>query len=168
MRVRTILAASLLAGTTVALAADSPSLRPGRWEFTMQIDMPQEARGIPGMPFAKPMVDTACVLAEGSDLLAISVPVLAESEGCEMSDYKTTARELSYNAVCDDMTMSLKYVLHTPESVSGHSVSHGKDASQKLSMKFSGKRIGDTCTAKEIAEAKADLEELKAMLKEHG
>jgi hypothetical protein len=162
MRARTILAASCLVFTSAVLAADSPSIRPGRWEFTVQLDFGQ--RKVPeGMPFAEPMVDTSCVLPEASDLMALSSAAL-EGEGCKVSDYKSTAKEVSYNAVCEEVTMSLKWVLNSPDSVSGYSTSSGEDPSEKLTMKFAGKRIGDQCTAQETADAREELKELKAML----
>jgi hypothetical protein len=163
MRIRTILAIGVLACTSAALAADSLSLRPGRWQFTVKLDLPQEMPA--GMPFAEPMVQTSCVIPEANDLLTVSLPALAASDGCEVSDYTTTAREVSYEAVCEGVTMSMKWTLNSPDSISGHSVSHSKDPSEKLSMKFSGQRIGDQCTAQETAEAREELAELRAMLK---
>ncbi len=139
---------------SAALAADAPEIRPGRWEATLEMVFP--GGKLPaGMPFAEPMTSIDCITPE--DLAELKAPIaLPDGEGCKITDYKTSGKEIAYAAQCWDMSMEVQVTVHSPDSFSGVSRSHGKDPAQQMTMKFSGKRIGDACSAEELAESEEE------------
>lgn len=139
-----------LVAMSAVVAADALQIRPGRWQVTMALDFPEGKKPPAGMPFAEPMTDIACITA--ADLAKWGAPIPPpEGEGCKVSNFKATGREYSYSLHCEDMSMDLKATVHSPDSYSAFSKSHGKDPSQQLMFRFSGKRIGDACSAEELA-----------------
>lgn len=150
---RTTLLFSTLTLITIpaVLAADASMLRPGRWEVTLQLDFGDKK--IPeGMPFAAPMRDTSCLTKDQIEKHRALVP--PPDQSCKVSDYKNAGAEISYSVRCDDVAMQVKATIHSPEYFTGLTSTHGKDPTQNLVMKISGRRIGDKCTAEELADAK--------------
>lgn len=153
---KTLLAIGLISISTT-LVADLTQIRPGRWQVTMQMDFP--GGKLPeGMGLSEPTTSIACVTAE--DLAKWGSPVpLFEEQGCKVTNLSTAAREYSYTVRCEDAVFDLKTIVHSPDSYSTISRSHGQDPTQDLVMKISGKRVGEACSAKELAEQKQELEE---------
>jgi hypothetical protein len=149
MRIRYAFALIGILSMSAALAADW-LMRPGRWEITTQMDF--GGRQLPpGMPLTKPMTSIACMTAEDVKKATAAIP--PPGKRCKISDYKQNGTNISYTMSCEEMTMQYRATLHSPDYYSGTSTSYGKDSSQKMTMKFEGKRTGDKCSAKEIKEA---------------
>ena len=154
MRISTGIAVIVLAAASAAPAADT-LMRPGRWEITAQMDF--GGKQLPaGMPFTKPMTSIACITEE--EVKKAITPMPPPDKSCKMSDYQQNGMNVSYTMRCDEMTIEFTATLHSPDSYSGTSTSHGKDASQTMTMKFAGKRTGDTCSAKELAQDDEPIE----------
>ena len=144
----------LVVMSAAAVAADTLQIRPGRWEATMEMVFPG-GKPPAGMPFAEPMTSIDCITPE--DLAKLKAPIaLPEEEGCKVTNYKASGTQVAYAVQCTEMSMDVQMTVHSPDSFSGISRSHGKDPTQQMTMKFSGKRIGDVCSAKELAERDAE------------
>jgi Protein of unknown function (DUF3617) len=147
---RILVALVLAAAVSAVLAADALMLRPGRWEMTVQLDFGN--RKLPeGMPLAAPMKEVSCLTKENLAKHRALIP--PPDASCKISDYKSSGKEISYVVQCADMAMDFKAILESPDAFSAVSTSRGKDPNQALVMKMSGKRIGDVCSAQELAEA---------------
>ena len=126
--------------TASSAAAQSP-MRPGRWETTMQMDMPN-------MPVQMPLAKaTQCVTQEQIDSPGRGLPNGPGNKpnDCKVSDYKATGSTVTWNMACasQDMTGSgeLRFNGDTYEGVV-KVMAQGKE----MAMKFTGKRLGD-CTS---------------------
>ena len=153
MSLRLALALIGLATVAATWAAESLNIRPGRWEVAMQMDFGN--RKLPaGMPIDQSMKKIDCITRE--DLENFDGFLAPPDESCKVSNYRATGKEFSYLMKCDEMTMDFKATVHSPDSFSAVSTSHGKDPGQNMVMKFSARRVGESCTAKEAAEAAQD------------
>jgi hypothetical protein len=153
MPVRFVLALTCLGIVSFAWAAETFQIRPGRWEVVMQMDFGD--RKMPaGMVLDEPMKKIDCISKE--DLQDFNGFMPPPEDGCQVSNYRSTGKEISYLMKCGDMTMDFKATAHTPDSFSAVSKSHGKDPNQQMVMKLSARRIGDACTVEEAAEPIVD------------
>jgi len=132
--------ACLLAGASVI--AQNPQ-REGRWEVTMQMDMP-------GMPMKMPPTKhVQCVtqkdIDEGMNVPKGGPNPNAKNDACKVSDYKVAGNKVTWKMVCAP-----------PQSMTGDGeMTFSGDAydgiirmtSERgpMTMKLSGKRLGD-CT----------------------
>jgi hypothetical protein len=140
---------------SATLAADGPQVRPGRWQVTAEMQFPGAKAPPPGAPMSKPFTSIACLTAE--QLARWKSPLPPPDEpGCKMSDYKASGKEYSYTVRCEEMWMEFKATVHSPDSYSAITRSHGQDPGQQMTMKFTGERVGDACSAKELAEQEED------------
>jgi hypothetical protein len=73
-------------------------------------------------------------------------------ESCEVELYRIVGKEITYSMKCDDLILDFRTTMHSPESFSGVARSHGRDPGEKLVMRFSSRRTGAKCSAKEMAE----------------
>ena len=153
MRIRTAFAVIGLIAMPAALAADA-LVRAGRWEITAQMDF-QGRQLPPGMPGTKPMTSIACFTEEEIRKGNRPIPLPAD-DACKLSNYKANGKKISFTMNCEESTMMFDATIHSPESYSGTFASHGKDPSQKMTVKFTGKRAGDACSAAELAEDAED------------
>jgi hypothetical protein len=158
MRVRKQWAVVGVVAMSAALAGDALQIRPGRWQMTAQIDFPGGKKPPPGMPLAEPMTDIACITAEHLKKWKAPMPP-PDEPGCKVSNYRADGKEYSYTVKCDEMAMDFKATVHSPDSFTGISKSHGQDPNQQLTMKFTGKRVGEACSAKELAEQEEEDDE---------
>jgi hypothetical protein len=125
----------------VVTFAQSP-VRPGRWEVTMQMQMP-------GAPVQMPeMKTTQCVTPEDAKDPTRSLPNGPQGRGgpkndCKMEDYKTSGNTATWKMVCTSpqaMT-STGEMTFTDDSYNG---TMKIDAAQgQMTMKMAGKRLGD-------------------------
>jgi hypothetical protein len=156
MRVQTAIAFLAFTAATAALAADT-LIRAGRWEMTAEMDFGRQK--LPeGAPLSKPMVSIACITAEEASQgrTPLLKPELPEP-GCKISGYSQTGTSVRYTLVCEEMTSTFEATVHSPDRYSGKSTTVSKDdPSQKMIMKFSGRRTGDKCSASELAEDAED------------
>jgi len=147
MKTVSVIALAMLA--TVAVIAQS-GMRPGQWEMSMQMQMPN----MPNMPagFQMPVQKmTQCITAEQAKDPAGAVPRQtgrgrgAGKDDCKMSDHKTTGNTTTFTMACT-----------SPEKMTGTGeMTFGDDsftqtmkmvmAQGEVTMKTTGKRIGD-CT----------------------
>lgn len=131
------LALTLLASGLVALA--QVPMREGRWEISMQMQMPD-------MPVAMPPVKmTQCVTADDLKDPRQVVPRGSPEDAskCEVSNYKVVGNKVTWKVVCKG-----------PESITGDgemtSSGDAYEGRMKMSvgdevftMKINGKRVGD-------------------------
>jgi len=159
MCARIAFAVIALATASAALGADM-IMRPGRWEVTVQMDFSGKEVP-PGMPFAEPFTNIDCLTAEEAKVGLQEEMLQQVPENCTVSDLKASEKTLAYSARCKeegegDVTMKFQMILHSPESYSATSTSHTDDPSKPMTMKITGKRTGDACSAKELAEDAED------------
>jgi hypothetical protein len=113
-----------------AVVAQGP-MREGNWETTMQMEMPGMS-----MPAMK---STKCVTPAQLKDPVQSLPSAAP--GCTMSDYKADGSKVSWKMACKEMagTGEITFKGDTYEGLMNVTSPH------VMSMKMSGKRVGD-CT----------------------
>ena len=141
MSLRIVLTLAVAASLTGSLQAQGPR-RDGRWEVTVQMEMPGAPAAMP------PMNVTQCITPEEAKNPGSALPQGPGSsmpDGCKMMDMKTTGNKVSWALKCEG-----------PEAMSGTGEVVYGDASfeglmkmmrggQTMTMKYSGKRLGD-CT----------------------
>jgi hypothetical protein len=112
----------------VVVAAQGP-MREGRWENTMQMEMPGMS-----MPAMK---STQCVTKEQLQDPAKALP--SASPGCTMSDYKADGSKVTWKMSCKDMsgTGEITFKGDTYEGQMSVTSPH------EMVMKMSGKRVGE-------------------------
>ena len=144
MKTVSLIALAMLA--TAAVIAQS-GMRPGQWEITTQMQMPN----MPNLPAGIQMPSTKttqCITADQAKDPANTVPRQTGrgrggKDDCRMSDYKTTGSTISWSMACT-----------SPDKVTGTGeMTVGDDsytstikmvmAQGEMTMKMSGKRIGD-------------------------
>ena len=131
---------------TAAVIAQS-GMRPGQWEITSEMQMPNMPAGVQ-MPAQKPILQ--CITAEQAKDPANTLsnpPGRGRGAGsdCKMSDMKTTGKTTTFTMTCT-----------TPQKITGNvEMTFGDDTftqtmkmvmpQGEMTMKMTGKRIGD-CT----------------------
>jgi hypothetical protein len=111
-------AALLLVGSCISFSAVAfDSMKPGLWETTMNMDMPQ---GMPQMtpeqlarmkqmgielPFGHPITNQVCVTPEMAAKRNKYQPNMRPQDKCQMKDYQATSNSAKGTMVCngDDM-----------------------------------------------------------------
>jgi hypothetical protein len=142
MRPLSILCVALALAVTASLAtAQSSPMRPGRYEVTAQMEMPN-------MPVQMPaMKNTQCVTQQQIDGQTKGVPMGPQKNpnDCKVSDYKVSGNTVTWNMACTGQQ---------PMTGSGEMRFNGDSyegtmkmmmQGMEMSMKLSGKRLGD-CT----------------------
>jgi len=132
-----------LAVTTLASSATAQNnpMRPGRWEVTVQMEMP-------GMPMAMPaMKNTQCVTQQQIDSPNRGLPTGPNKNpnDCKISDYKVSGSTVSWAMACTGQTAmtgtgELRFTGDAYEGLMKMMMDQ-----QQMTMKMSGKRLGD-CT----------------------
>jgi hypothetical protein len=139
MRTITLVAIAMLVGTLVTFAQGP--VRAGRWETTVQMQMP-------GSPIQMPeMKSTRCVTPEDAKDPSKSLPTGPDGRGqksdCKMADYKTSGNTATWKMVCttpQPMT-STGEMTFTDDSYTG--TMKADMAQGQMTMKLAGKRLGD-------------------------
>jgi hypothetical protein len=143
---KTTLLAALAASIAVTVAIAQSPVRPGQWETSMQMEMA-------GSPIQMPaMRNTRCVTPEDAKDPSRSLPTGPEGRGgqksdCKTSDYKVTGKTATWKMVCTSpqaMT-STNEMTFTDDSYNGTMKMESPQG--PMTMKISGKRLGD-CPAK--------------------
>ena len=116
----------VLAGATVQ--------RAGKWQVTMEMDMP-------GMPMKMPaQTFTTCVTKEQAE--KPQPPKQNQKSDCEVYDYKIDGNVVSWKVKCPKENMTgdgtMKFTAETYEGLV-----HAKMGEQTVTTKMTGKRIGD-------------------------
>jgi uncharacterized protein DUF3617 len=142
MHKHTALVAIAIVGLTFSLAGQG-ARRDGRWEVKMEMDIP----GVPaGMP---PITTTQCITPEEAKDPQKSMPQGRGGRGmsgdCKVSDFKESGNKVSWSMTCEGPPPTTG----TGEFVYGADTYTGTikmdRGGQVMSMKYSGKRLGD-CT----------------------
>lgn len=140
MKLTPVVLAVLVFAATVSDAAAQNPMRPGRWEVTMQMDMP-------GMPVQMPaMKNTQCVTQQQIDSPTHGVPNGPGNNpnDCKVSDYKVSGNTVTWNMACPSQSTTgsgeLKFNGDTYEGLVKMMMQQ-----KEMAMKFNGKRVGD-CT----------------------
>jgi hypothetical protein len=125
------------AGISASLLAQPR--RDGKWEVKMDMEMP-------GMPMKIPTVtSTQCITPEEASDPQKTVPQGGGrgNQNCKVSDYKTDGNKVTYSMKCDGkdpMTGSGEFI-YGADSYTGTMKIDSKG--QAMTMKYSGKRLGD-------------------------
>jgi hypothetical protein len=124
--------------------AGSPIAKPGRWESTVQIEMPNMPVKIP------PQTTTRCVTKEQAENAENLIPKTGEKRGgCTYSDVKVEGSTMSWKMTCEKSGMT----------GSGTTTYHGdtyegsmqlKINDQEMSARMTGKFLGE-CDVREVA-----------------
>ena len=129
----------LVAVVTIT-AQQAGLMRPGRWQNTVQMQMP-------GMPMQMPpQIATRCITAEQLQRDPNSwVPSGPDGQACKISDQKIVRNTVTWKVACTgQMAMTgegeLTFMEDTYDGTLKASMSLGD-----MTMKLSGKRLGD-CT----------------------
>lgn len=144
MRSVSVIVLALFA-TAVALAQSG--MRPGEWEVTTQMQMPNMPAGFQ-MPAMKM---NQCITPEQAKDPANTVPRQSgrgrgNKDDCKMSDYKTTGNTITWSMACtspDKLTGTGEMTFAGDDSYT--STMKMVMAQGEMTMKMTGKRIGD-CT----------------------
>ena len=143
MTVRNVVSLTALLALSTAVFAQSPR-RDGRWEVTMQMEMP----GMPGtMP---PFTSETCVTKEQADDPQRAVPQQPGRGGqsdCKTEDYKMTGNKVTWAMRCttpQPMTGTGEMV-YTDNAYTGVMKMNMERGGQPMAMtmKMTGKRLGD-------------------------
>jgi len=136
------LALVLVLVSAVVAIAQAP-LRPGRWDTTMQMQMP-------GSPIQMPATKTSrCVTADDAKNPASTLPTGPEGRGgkqeCKTSDYKQVGNTVTWQTTCagsPPMTGTGEMTF-TDDSYTGTMKMNMPQGA--MTMKMTGTRVGD-CT----------------------
>lgn len=116
--------------------------RDGRWEVRMQMEMP----GMPAnMP---PMTMTQCVTEDEADNPEKMLPQAqgsAAGDKCTMADRKISGNKITWTMKCEgaDAMSGAGEIVYSDNAYEG--VMKMTQGGQTMTMKYSGKRLGD-CT----------------------
>jgi hypothetical protein len=120
------------------LIAEDPSpIRAGKWEMTMEMEMP-------GMPVKMPPVKVVqCVTPEQAANPEKGVPTGGKST-CQIKDMKVSGNTISYTVICPEEKVTAEAEMtYTGDSFSGFMKMKVEGQDQEITTKYSGKRIGD-------------------------
>jgi Protein of unknown function (DUF3617) len=139
MTTRTALVMTLLVTLMLPLDAQGPR-RDGKWEVKMEMDMP-------GMPARMPpMTTTQCVTPEEAKDPQKSIPQSGRGRGnesCKVSDYKADGNTITWSMKCEGAEPMSGNGEFTYAGDTYTGVIKMDRAGQQMTMKYSGKRIGD-------------------------
>lgn len=125
----------------MAVVAQAP-MREGRWEITMQIQMPDMPMAMP--PFKTTQCITGDDLKDPGRVLPKGGP--KETGKCEVADYRVAGNKVTWKITCTRGSEAIRgegELTSTGDAYEGRmKMSMGAD---ELTMKVSGKRVGD-CT----------------------
>jgi hypothetical protein len=141
MKVTTAPALAIAFAAFASYAEAQAPMRPGRWEVTMQMQMPN-------MPMQMPPVKSEqCVTQAQIDGPAKGLPSGSPTNpnDCKVSDYKTLANTITWKVACSGAqpmsgTGEMRFANDTYEGTMTMTMEQ-----QQMTMKMSGKRLGD-CT----------------------
>jgi hypothetical protein len=137
---RSVVAPVSVLALGIGLLAQAP-MREGRWEITMQMQMPD-------MPVAMPpMKMTQCITAEDLKDPGRVLPKGPPDEAarCEINHYKVDGNKVTWKLTCkgpDPVTGEGEMTASADQYDGRMKVAAG---GQEFTMKISGKRVGD-CT----------------------
>ena len=112
----------------------------GKWQMTMEMDMP-------GMPMKMPPVSfTHCVTKEQAENPESAIPKNNRDSDCKYTDVKVDGSTVSWKMACEKQGMTgTGAVTYAADSYTGKMDMKVQD--REMHMKYSGKYLGD-CDAK--------------------
>ena len=137
---RTLAALACVISLSWAVAAQAPR-RDGRWDITMEMDMP-------GMPMKMPAVKTTqCITKEQANDPNQALPKGSQDKNsdCKVTDQKIVGNKVTWAMKCegkDPMTGNGE-ITYAADSYDGWMKM--KSANGEMTMKYTAKRLGD-CT----------------------
>ena len=143
MTVSNVVSLTALLALSTAVFAQGPR-RDGKWEVTMQMEMP----GMPAMP---PFKSEQCVTQEQANDPQSAVPQQPGGKSdCKTEDYKMTGNKASWTTKCttpQPMTGSgeMTYTDNAYTGVMKMNTQRADGQPMIMTMKMTGKRLGD-CT----------------------
>jgi Protein of unknown function (DUF3617) len=140
---------------STALAAEF-TMRPGRWEVTLEMKFPEQMLArMPGNEPGEPTKGIDCLTEEVSlERMLVQLP----DESCRIGNYRHDGAVMQFVLNCDDVAVDYRVVRHSADSYSATGVSRNEDPTQRVTFTSSAKRTGSACSAKELAEDKANEE----------
>lgn len=130
-----LVAVACLSGSHL-FGADGPR-RDGKWETTMRMEMP-------GLPIKLPPVKTVvCVTKEDAENPDKSVPKASNDSSCKVYDHAVDGQTVSWKFKCEGKKASSGEgeITYEGDSYAGEIVM--ETDGQEMTMKMSGKRLGD-------------------------
>lgn len=138
---RSVFVIALAVCAAAAVAAQTNPMRPGRWDVTMQMEMPN-------MPVKMPEMKTSQCITE--DQLerdpASGLPrgaQNAEQNSCKVSDYKFSGNTVTWKMTCTGQAAMTSEGEMTFAGDSYTGTMKMTTPQGPMSMKMSGKRAGD-------------------------
>ena len=141
MRFRSALMIAALAALAASVLAQGPR-RDGNWEVKMEMSMP----GLPAMP---PITTTQCITpADAADpQKSVQGPATGRggNQSCKVSDYKVDGNKVTYAMSCEgaEKMSGTGEFTYAGDTYTGTMTVNA--AGRGMTMKYSGKRLGD-CT----------------------
>ena len=141
MNVRNIVSLTALLALSTVVFAQSPR-RDGRWEISMQMEMP-------GMPAMAPIKSEQCVTKEQANDPQSAVPPQGANSDCKSENTKTTGSKVTWSMRCTTPTPmtgtgEITYLENSFDGLITMSMDRGGQP-MAMMMKMTGKRLGD-CT----------------------
>ncbi len=136
MKLRTLIVLAVVCLLALPMmAADTPSpIKAGKWEMTVQADMP-------GMQMP-PRTFTKCITKEEAAKAENAVPEMQKETNCKLTDVKVDGKTISWKINCEAQQMTGEgKITYEGDTYAGEM--HMKMPQQEMSMKYSGKRVGD-------------------------
>ena len=132
MKIRNIALFAIAAA--LALPVFAGPQRAGKWQMTIQTEMPN-------MPMKIPAVTTeTCVTKEQAE--KPEPPKSQRTSDCKFSDYKIEGNTVSWTMSCEKQKLTGEgKITYSAESFEG--AMHAKMSDMEVTTKYSGKRIGD-------------------------
>lgn len=136
---KVLLAAGVLAVSIpfTAMAAEKSPMKPGKWQITMQTEMP-------GVPFKIPAVTISqCIKPEDLESPDKSLPKASKDDKCKVSDYKIEGNKVTWAVKCadKDATSGTGEITYSDDAYDG--VMKMTTGGQDVTTKMKGKRLGD-------------------------
>lgn len=123
-----------------ALVRTQEIRRDGRWEVTMEMDMPNMPMKMP------PMKTVQCVTKEQvDDPNQLPKGAQEKNKDCKVSDYKVTGNTVTWTMTCTGKNAMTGTGEMTYSADSYEGSMKMKTATGEMAMKYTGKRLGD-CT----------------------
>jgi hypothetical protein len=139
MRYRSLAVVGIVVGISGSLFAQGPPRRDGRWEVTMQMDMP----GMKMPPTTTIQCVTPADVDDPQKAFPTGQPGNTQSK-CSMSDYKLEGNTVTWKMQCEGRmpTSGSGKMVYSASTYDGSMVMT-MQGGQVMTMKYSGKRLGD-------------------------
>jgi hypothetical protein len=123
------------------IAADAPKnpMKPGKWEMTVQMDMP--GMQMPARTFTK------CITKEQVESSDSAVPGGRDDAKCKVSDVNVSGNTVTWKTNCPQrQTTGEGKVTYEGDAYKGEM--HMKMPQSEMNIKYTGKRLGDCDASK--------------------